>query len=214
MLPGIARLSNESQRTVLEERAGSAVLEFQQTFHPRRTRLENRVPLARLTGTSLLAAALGVSATAQARLMSEKHFSVQMAAAQGKSSTEKALAFQTVAKGFRSGIRAPLQTVVRTESEWHALWQKHTSLQSNPPALPPIDFKSEIVVAIFLGEKPTGGSAVEITGAERSDGALTVTYDEKSSRPGGMTIQAFTQPFDIIRVAVTGIDKVTFRRLP
>jgi PrcB C-terminal len=198
----------------LEERAGSAVLEFQQTFHTLRKRLKNRVPLARLTGTSLLAATLGVHATAEARLISEKHFSAQMAAAQSKSRAEKALAFQTVAKGFRSGIREPLQTVARNDAEWRTLWQKQVAAQSNPPPPPAIDFKNELVAAVFLGEKPTGGYSIEIVGAEKTNGSLTISYSETVPRPGSMLTQAFTQPFHIVRVITTDTENVAFRRLP
>lgn len=124
------------------------------------------------------------------------------------------VAFQTVAKGYRSGLREPAQTVVRSQSEWNALWQKHSSIETNPPPPPAIDLNKEIVIGVFLGEKPTGGYDVEIVSVERSDGTLTVSFKEKSPQPGGITTQAFTQPFHIVRIATTGSEKIVFRRLP
>jgi PrcB C-terminal len=123
------------------------------------------------------------------------------------------LSFQIIAKGVHSGIHESLKTAIRNDSEWRALWMKHASALSSAPPPPTVNFDEELVVVIFLGDKPTGGYSVEIGSAERSDGVLTVIYDERSPRTGGMTIQAFTQPFEIIRIAVTGINKVTFRRL-
>ena len=122
--------------------------------------------------------------------------------------------FQTVLKDYRSGVRDPIEAVARNQTEWSALWKRHASIEPNPPPLPAIDFSKEIVVAVFLGEKPTGGHDVEIVSTERSDGTLLISFVEKSPRPGGMVTQAFTQPFHIVRVAAQSAARVNFRRLP
>jgi hypothetical protein len=77
-----------------------------------------------------------------------------------------------------------------------------------------MDFSNEIVVAVFLGEKPTGGHAIEITRMERSDDRLLVSFIERRPQPGGVVTQAFTQPFHIVKVAAQGSGTVSFRRLP
>ena len=134
-------------------------------------------------------------------------------AAQGSSKLSSPIPFQTVARGSRSGIRESLQAVARSQTEWETLWQKHVSSQSSPPSLPAVDFSNEIVVAIFLGEKPTGGHGVEIIGVDSSDGAVTVSFAEKGPRPGDMQIQAFTQPFHIVRIVNHRSEEVRFRRV-
>jgi PrcB C-terminal len=121
------------------------------------------------------------------------------------------LSFQTIAKGYRSSVREPLQTVVRSQAEWDSVWKRH-SVATNPPPPPFVDFKRQIVVAVFLGEKPTGGYDVEIIRAEQSDGALVLHYREKSPLPGSIAIQALTQPFHIIQVVRDDNLKPTFRR--
>jgi hypothetical protein len=123
------------------------------------------------------------------------------------------LSFQMIAKGYRSGVREPLQTVVRNQAEWDSLWKKH-SVETNPQPPPFVDFKRQIVVAVFLGEKPTGGYDVEIIRAEQSDGALVLHYREKSPLPGSIAIQALTQPFHIIQMVRDDNFKPTFRRAP
>ena len=67
----------------------------------------------------------------------------------------KQVFFDTVLKGYQSGVRGPLEGVARNQAEWKALWQKHVSTDAQPSALPSINFGREIVVAVFLGEKPT-----------------------------------------------------------
>ena len=75
-----------------------------------------------------------------------------------------------------------------------------------------IDFNREIVVAIFLGEKPTGGFAVEIVRVGRQNGEFVVDYKEINPASGAMVTQALTQPFHIVRIDGEVGTKVTFRR--
>lgn len=135
-------------------------------------------------------------------------------AAESNMASPNRLSFRTVAKGYRSGIRESLQTVIRNQTEWQKLWQRHTSSQPKPPPPPAMDFKSEMVAAVFLGEKPTGGYGVEIVRVERNHGTFTVLYKESEPPPGAMTTQALTQPFHIVRIPATDAEKVVFRRLP
>jgi len=147
--------------------------------------------------------------------MTDKNFRLdQSPGSQNNSNAPRSIAVRTIAKGVRSGVRESLQTVARNNAEWQALWQKHATAQSNPTPPPSIDFKNEIVAAVFLGDKPTGGYAIEIVGAEKTDGPLMISYSEKSPRPGSMQTQAFTQPFHIVRIIANDAEKVVFRRLP
>jgi PrcB C-terminal len=122
--------------------------------------------------------------------------------------------FQTIAKGSRSGVRETSQIVIRNQSEWQTLWKKHVSTDSNPAVLPAIPFDKEIVAAVFLGEKTTGGYDVEIVAAERTPGTFIISYREKRPPSGGIVIQALTQPFHIIRLARDDSLTTSFRRAP
>ena len=122
------------------------------------------------------------------------------------------LGFQTVAKGYRSGVRAPQQVVVRTQSEWETLWRWHTSIELSPPPLPAINFVKYTVVGLFLGDKPTGGYEAAIVRAEPSNADLVILYRERSPTGQGMVIQSLTQPFHIIQVARAVNSGVIFRR--
>jgi hypothetical protein len=125
---------------------------------------------------------------------------------------ETRLSIATVEKSYRSGIREPLQTVIRNRDEWNAFWKRHSSTNTNPAPAPIVDFDREMVVGIFLGEKHTGGYAVEIVRAERRNSALYFYYREKSPPLGGMVTQALTQPFHLVKVAKYETLQVIFRR--
>ena len=136
----------------------------------------------------------------------------QLAAGQTNTKVTVDISFQTVAKGSRSGVRETSQIVIRSQSEWQALWKKHVSIDSNPAVLPAIPFDKEMVAAVFLGEKTTGGYDVEIVAAEQTSGTLVISYREKGPPSGGIVIQALTQPFHIIRLARDDSLTTSFRR--
>jgi protease stability complex PrcB-like protein len=138
---------------------------------------------------------------------------LRVAAIETNKSTDR-VSFKTIAKGLRSGIREPSQIAIRSQSEWQKLWRQHSSASTASAPLPTVDFDKEIVVAVFLGEKPSGGYGVEISSAEVVGSSLTVFVKETSPKPGAIVTQAINQPFHIVRIETAGVETVSFRRAP
>ena len=84
----------------------------------------------------------------------------------GHASQAVELKFATVQRGELSGIEERREVVVRTAAEWSALWKQHSPGQK-PPA---IDFTRSMVAGVFLGSRPSGGFAIDVTSVQR-DGA-------------------------------------------
>ncbi|MGN6720357.1 MAG: protease complex subunit PrcB family protein [Candidatus Binatia bacterium] len=138
---------------------------------------------------------------------------LRVAAVEPNKSTDR-VSFKTIAKGVHSGVREPSQIAVRSQREWQKLWRQHTSTSTVPAPLPVVDFDKEIVVAVFLGEKSSGGYGVEISSAEVVGRSLTVFVKETSPKPGAIVTQAINQPFHIVRIETAGVETVSFRRAP
>jgi PrcB C-terminal len=136
----------------------------------------------------------------------------QLAMDQETRKLETPLSIATVAKGYRSGIHKPLETVIRNQDEWNVFWKRHSSTDTNSASVPIINFDREMVVGIFLGEKSTGGYEVEIVRAELSGSSLYFYYREKSPPPGAMVTQALTQPFHLVKIPKYRNQKIVFRR--
>ncbi len=118
--------------------------------------------------------------------------------------------FLSVIKGYRSGVREPLQVLIRNQADWLELWRKHADFNATPPV---VLFDQEMVAAIFLGEKTTGGYDISIVRIEQKGEEVTIYYQETVPPPGSINTQAFTQPFHIVRFPNKDIGaKVTFRR--
>ena len=119
--------------------------------------------------------------------------------------------FTTLSKGQYSGVREPLKVIIQTQDEWVALWTGHSSIKANPSPPPYVDFATEIVVGVFVGERSTGGYEVEITRAERTDSAFYIYYRQKSPAPDTIVTQALTQPYHLIKVTKYDIPQVFLR---
>jgi hypothetical protein len=138
------------------------------------------------------------------------HHAVAVVALIGLACAEPAqMKFTTLGRGGVSQIEQSREAVVRTSAEWSALWQQHAG-EGKPPA---VDFTRSMVVAVFLGSRPTAGYSVEITRIEKQDAGLLVTYREQRPTGTDMVAQMLTSPFHIVRTdAHSG--PVRFKRTP
>jgi hypothetical protein len=114
----------------------------------------------------------------------------------GRAASAVQMKIATVQRGDLSAIEERREVVVRTSAEWAALWKQHSPGQK-PPAFDPA---RSMVVGVFLGSRPSGGFAVEITGVRREGPDLIVTYRESKPDPQMMVIQMLTSPFHLVRI--------------
>ena len=102
----------------------------------------------------------------------------------------------TLAKSDACGIERADEAVVRTVAEWASLWKAHAPERP----MPDVDFSKSMVLAVFLGSRPTSGYSVEIRRIVR--GAETIVeYVERQPDPQTMTAQILTAPCHIVAVA-------------
>jgi len=115
---------------------------------------------------------------------------------------------RTLDKGAMSNVDDHLQTSARTAAEWTALWKKHNY---DKPA-PAVDWSKEMVVAVFMGSRPTAGFAVEIASVAERDGKLVVAYRETAPKAGAVSAQVLTAPYHIAAVPKSSLP-VAFEKL-
>lgn len=102
---------------------------------------------------------------------------------------------KTLAEGSYGKVTNAFVAVARNLETYATLRE----LAGNLPQLNADFFNQNIVVGAFLGQRPTGGYAVEI--ALTKDNRLRVS--QKSPPAGSMTTQALTAPFKIVSVQST-----------
>ncbi|MGM0567832.1 MAG: protease complex subunit PrcB family protein [Elusimicrobiota bacterium] len=127
-----------------------------------------------------------------------------------KKESKKPLDFETVEKGVYSGVSQEKKLVAGSEAEFRDIWNDIHLNRSEIPEIPELNFKRKKIAAVFMGQKPTGGYAVNITGIEYGSGVLSVRYEYKEPSPDSMLTQAFTSPFHIVSFESVSHEEVRF----
>jgi hypothetical protein len=109
--------------------------------------------------------------------------------------------FRKLDRGAYSGITEATNRVIKTEAEWEKLWKRHGALRVPPQPVPAVDFEMEMVVAVFMGQKPTGGHAIEIKRIETTPSRLRIFVERKEPGPDAIVTQALTAPFHFVAVS-------------
>jgi hypothetical protein len=103
---------------------------------------------------------------------------------------------ETINSDMMSGVGRAEQLVARNDAEWRALWQRHAPARTPPP----VDFSKNMVLAVFLGSRPSGGYQVQITGVRSEGDTLVVEWSESRPGPGQVAAQVMTSPAHIVTV--------------
>jgi len=114
-----------------------------------------------------------------------------------------------IERGLNSDIDARRQVAVRTAGEWATLWAQHAGERPKPA----VDFSRDMVVAVFMGSRPTAGFTVEITGVRVEGAALVVSYKETRPSPDSVAAQILTSPFHLVAVPRGATTEVKFERV-
>lgn len=102
----------------------------------------------------------------------------------------------TVKSGDVSGITENRTAVVTEPGAWKKLWAQHTRGMEKAPSLPQVDFKKEVVVAAFLGQRRTGGHRIEVEARPTANlSELWVAFHEVKPIKPKMVITMMTRPF-------------------
>jgi hypothetical protein len=104
-------------------------------------------------------------------------------------------AVSTIAKGDGSGVSTPRRVVIRDDRAWRALWTEHAGASA---AAPRVDFATQMIAAVFAGDRPTPGYGVEITDVRRDGDAVGIVVTESRPPHGTLAAQVIVTPFHIV----------------
>jgi hypothetical protein len=100
-------------------------------------------------------------------------------------------------EGEHSGITQPLIAAVKDQATWASIWRRH---DADDP-VPAVDFRTENVVVVFLGEKRAAGAKVRVIVQQDMLDAdrLNVFYKEIDAKKP-FVADVLCQPFAIVKV--------------
>jgi len=110
--------------------------------------------------------------------------------------TEKKVTFRIINQGQTSGLAQKKFLTLRTANEFNQLWSIHT--QINPAPQPKINFKKQMVLAVFMGEQHTGGYAIRIENIIEREKMIHANVVFNKPKLGSNRIMMITQPNMIV----------------
>lgn len=118
------------------------------------------------------------------------------------STSGTAVSFEALSNGT-SRIKTAGQRSVTDSEGFDTLWEEHSGSSAIKPQ---VDFESESVLAVFAGQKPTGGYSIKITSVSLDGKALQVKYHETSPAKGSLNSQVLTSPAHIVKIGKAKAD--------
>jgi hypothetical protein len=115
---------------------------------------------------------------------------------------------QVLSRDMMSQVEDARQSVARSAAEFAALWKLHAG---SAPA-PAVDFRTRMVVAVFLGTRTSAGFSADIVGTRHAGGKLIVEWRERKPARDEVAAQIITSPA-IIATIPAFAGEVTFEQV-
>jgi hypothetical protein len=114
-------------------------------------------------------------------------------------STQVEVPFTLLAQG-QTGLDKPQTFVIQDAPAWANFWDVHTRLMDPPPALPALDFRSSMVVGVYLGKRGTPCFRMQIENVVQVDDRLVVEYRETPPQPNEVCLAVLTDLLYVIKL--------------
>ncbi|MCA9835470.1 MAG: protease complex subunit PrcB family protein [Trueperaceae bacterium] len=122
------------------------------------------------------------------------------------------LIWEELASGNQAvGVDKPEYVFISNETQFLNVWNKAYGSQLSVPALPDINFDKETLLAVFMGQKNSGGYGITIQDVSNEQTDIYVNMKFNEPAPGTMTTQALSSPWVILRVLRGDVNAAWFR---
>ena len=106
--------------------------------------------------------------------------------------------FEVVSESQYQGREEEAFEVIKDNASLQALYQS-----INNEDVPKIDFAKQRVVAVFLGQRNSGGYAIKIKNVTEKDNKVYVELEKASPKTGENVTMAITNPYSIAKINST-----------
>jgi hypothetical protein len=128
--------------------------------------------------------------------------SLQKLALGSHSGSETEISFETLSSRT-SRITSSQTQAVSDENSWISLWRLHTGSDADRPT---VNFEIETVLAVFSGQKRSGGYSVKITKVTQLGSELIVSYQETVPPANNLVSQSLTSPSHLVKVRLSKLN--------
>ncbi len=110
-----------------------------------------------------------------------------------------------LAAGNQSAVRVPVAGAITSQVVLEEVWFAMHANQLGRPAVPKVDFESETVIILILGERPSAGYSVRAAEITLRDDNVEVRIAVSSPGPDVMTASVLTSPFQLSAIEITDV---------
>jgi hypothetical protein len=111
----------------------------------------------------------------------------------------KQVEFTPILAGQHSLADTASSYLINDKEAWDEIWHLANGDIEPMPDLPEIDFDKQMVLAVFMGRKNSGGYHNEIASINKANGFLNVKVINYE-RAGGTMLPVLTSPFQIVTI--------------
>jgi PrcB C-terminal len=116
---------------------------------------------------------------------------------------QETIPFQILLQDTHGGYTESKFTVIVDNESLTEVYNLLNKSRSPKLKTPVINFEKEMVIALFLGEKNSGGYAITVEQVLNKNNKVSVFYKATSPKLGDMVTSVMTQPFTIIKMPKT-----------
>jgi len=111
----------------------------------------------------------------------------------------ESIEFTPILEGQHSLADTASSYLIGDKETWTEIWQFANGNIEPMPELPEINFEKQMVLAVFMGRKNSGGYRNEIASINKVESFLNVKVINYR-REGGMMLPVLTSPFCIVKI--------------
>lgn len=112
--------------------------------------------------------------------------------------SKDSMPIRRIENGEHSGITSATTKTISNNTDWLSFWKQHKSGETPMPAAPNVNFEKERVVAVFAGQKSSGGYTIKIESAKDNGKNIVLDIEQSIPPSGSMTASVMTQPYEIV----------------
>ncbi|MBN4085136.1 protease complex subunit PrcB family protein [Flavobacteriaceae bacterium AH-315-B10] len=116
---------------------------------------------------------------------------------------QNTITFEILSQDFFGGITDSKFMIINNEKDLDLVYSSINKSRTPELEMPTIDFDKETVIALFLGEKNSGGYSIAVEQIINVNDKVNVVYRITSPKAGEMVTSVMTQPYCIIKIPKT-----------
>lgn len=116
-----------------------------------------------------------------------------------KPATATPVDFETILTGQHSSIDTAAVFLIDNEKDWADIWKLAQGQIEPMPPVVKIDFKTNMVLGIFMGQKTSGGYRTEVAEIIRSGDDLLIKVINYAGG-GGSMLPVLTSPYQLVKI--------------